>query len=53
MSHRNASEGIIQDVVLIGAPCSGGLQDWSKFTKVVAGRIVNGYSRLEFFHFLK
>ncbi|KAI5755000.1 hypothetical protein M8J77_013236 [Diaphorina citri] len=45
MSTRNSCEGIIQDVVLIGAPCSGNLQDWSKFTKVVAGRIVNGYSR--------
>lgn len=47
MSTRNSCEGIIQDVVLIGAPCSGNLQDWSKFTKVVAGRIVNGYSRWE------
>uniref|UniRef100_A0A8D8ZQY6 Transmembrane and coiled-coil domain-containing protein 4 n=1 Tax=Cacopsylla melanoneura TaxID=428564 RepID=A0A8D8ZQY6_9HEMI len=45
MSTRNCCEGIIQDVVLIGAPCSGNRQEWSKFTKVVAGRIVNGYSR--------
>ncbi|KAL1465220.1 hypothetical protein WDU94_004807 [Cyamophila willieti] len=45
MSSRNCCQGIIQDVVLIGAPCSGDLHEWSKFTKVVAGRIVNGYSR--------
>lgn len=45
MSGRKSCEGIIQDVILIGAPCTGNIDDWRKFTRVVAGRIVNGYCK--------
>lgn len=44
MSDREGCEGIIEDVILIGAPCSGNPLEWKKFTRVVAGRIVNAYS---------
>uniref|UniRef100_UPI00398EF40C transmembrane and coiled-coil domain-containing protein 4 isoform X1 n=2 Tax=Pristiophorus japonicus TaxID=55135 RepID=UPI00398EF40C len=39
------SEGIIEDVVLLGAPVEGGAKYWKPLTKVVAGRIINGYCR--------
>ncbi|XP_078281425.1 transmembrane and coiled-coil domain-containing protein 4 isoform X2 [Rhinoraja longicauda] len=39
------SEGIIEDVVLLGAPVEGGAKHWKPLTRVVAGRIINGYSR--------
>lgn len=45
MAERGKCEGIIQDAVLIGAPCSGNPVYWQKFTKVVAGRIINGYCK--------
>lgn len=44
MSEREGCEGIIEDAILIGAPCSGNSSEWQKFTRVVAGRIVNAYS---------
>lgn len=45
LAQRENSEGIIQDAILLGAPVSGSLLYWSKFAKVVSGRIVNGYCR--------
>ncbi|XP_038678078.1 transmembrane and coiled-coil domain-containing protein 4 isoform X2 [Scyliorhinus canicula] len=39
------SVGIIEDVVLLGAPVEGGAKHWQPLTKVVAGRIINGYCR--------
>eukprot|EP00079_Xenopus_tropicalis_P017521 XP_004917678.1 PREDICTED: transmembrane and coiled-coil domain-containing protein 4-like [Xenopus tropicalis] len=39
------SEGIIEDVVLLGAPVEGDADRWEPLTRVVAGRIVNGYCR--------
>lgn len=44
MSEREGCEGIIEDAILIGTPCSGNPSEWKKFTRVVAGRIVNAYS---------
>ncbi|XP_069774901.1 transmembrane and coiled-coil domain-containing protein 4 isoform X2 [Narcine bancroftii] len=38
-------EGIIEDVVLLGAPVEGGAKHWKPLTKVVAGRLINGYCR--------
>lgn len=38
-------EGIIEDVVLLGAPVEGAAKHWKPLTRVVAGRIINGYSR--------
>lgn len=49
MSERKNCEGIVQDVILIGAPCTAQANEWNKFKKVVAGRIVNGYCRYELF----
>lgn len=38
-------QGIIEDVVLLGAPVEGEAKYWEPFRKVVSGRIINGYSR--------
>lgn len=38
-------EGIIEDVVLLGAPVEGEAKYWKALTKVVSGRIINGYCR--------
>lgn len=38
-------QGIIEDVVLLGAPVEGEAKHWEPFRKVVSGRIVNGYCR--------
>lgn len=39
------SQGILEDVVLLGAPVEGEAKYWKAFTKVVSGRIINGYCR--------
>ena len=38
-------QGIVEDVVLLGAPVDGEAKQWEPFRKVVSGRIVNGYCR--------
>uniref|UniRef100_A0A8C8CTH8 Transmembrane and coiled-coil domain-containing protein 4 n=1 Tax=Oncorhynchus tshawytscha TaxID=74940 RepID=A0A8C8CTH8_ONCTS len=38
-------EGVVEDVVLLGAPVDGTAQAWGRMVKVVAGKIVNGYCR--------
>ncbi|KAK7790687.1 hypothetical protein R5R35_009593 [Gryllus longicercus] len=45
MSQRKDCEGIIQDVVLLGAPVTGSPREWQPLTRVVAGKIVNGYCK--------
>lgn len=40
-------EGVVEDVVLLGAPVDGTAQAWERMVKVVAGKIVNGYCRWE------
>lgn len=40
------SAGIVEDVILLGAPVSGSVKHWEKLSHVVAGRIINGYCRL-------
>ncbi|PVD36937.1 hypothetical protein C0Q70_03930 [Pomacea canaliculata] len=47
MSKRKGSEGIVEDVVLLGAPVSGDYKRWAHFSRVVAGRIINGYCRCD------
>ncbi|XP_023444587.1 transmembrane and coiled-coil domain-containing protein 4 isoform X3 [Dasypus novemcinctus] len=42
---RPDCQGIIEDVVLLGAPVEGEAKHWEPFRKVVSGRIVNGYCR--------
>lgn len=39
------SEGIVEDVVLLGAPVEGEAKYWKACAKVVSGRIINGYCR--------
>ncbi|XP_048206333.1 transmembrane and coiled-coil domain-containing protein 4 [Perognathus longimembris pacificus] len=45
MAQEKDCQGIIEDVVLLGAPVEGDPRRWEPFRKVVSGRIVNGYSR--------
>ncbi|KAG8279084.1 Transmembrane and coiled-coil domain-containing protein 4 [Homalodisca vitripennis] len=47
MAERGRCEGIVQDAVLIGAPCTGEPESWKKLTRVVAGRLINGYCRTD------
>nr|XP_021523986.1 transmembrane and coiled-coil domain-containing protein 4-like isoform X1 [Aotus nancymaae] len=43
--HTAYCQGIIEDVVLLGAPVEGEAKHWEPFRKVVSGRIINGYCR--------
>ncbi|XP_061189624.1 transmembrane and coiled-coil domain-containing protein 4-like [Saccostrea echinata] len=45
MVKRKGCEGIVEDVVLLGAPVSGSVKQWEKLSHVVAGRIINGYTK--------
>ncbi|XP_037356882.1 transmembrane and coiled-coil domain-containing protein 4 [Talpa occidentalis] len=45
MAQEKDCQGIIEDVVLLGAPVEGDAKHWEPFRKVVSGRIINGYSR--------
>ncbi|XP_069039842.1 transmembrane and coiled-coil domain-containing protein 4 [Lepisosteus oculatus] len=38
-------EGVIEDVVLLGAPVDGSARQWKALSRVVSGRIINGYCR--------
>lgn len=43
MLTRKGYEGLIEDVILVGAPVPANPDEWQKFGSVVNGRIVNGY----------
>ncbi|XP_047405711.1 transmembrane and coiled-coil domain-containing protein 4 [Sciurus carolinensis] len=45
MAQEKDCQGIVEDVVLLGAPVEGDPKAWEPFRKVVSGRIVNGYCR--------
>ncbi|XP_071623489.1 transmembrane and coiled-coil domain-containing protein 4 isoform X1 [Heliangelus exortis] len=45
MAQEEDSQGIIEDVVLLGAPVEGEAKHWKALMKVVSGRIMNGYCR--------
>ncbi|XP_064137464.1 transmembrane and coiled-coil domain-containing protein 4 isoform X3 [Loxodonta africana] len=45
MAQEKDCQGIIEDVVLLGAPVEGEAKHWETFRKVVSGRIINGYCR--------
>lgn len=47
MAQEKDCQGIIEDVVLLGAPVDGEAKHWEPFRKVVSGRIVNGYCRAD------
>ena len=42
---RCGARGIVQDVVLLGAPVSTTEERWRMARRAVAGRLINGYSR--------
>ncbi|XP_033107674.1 transmembrane and coiled-coil domain-containing protein 4-like isoform X2 [Anneissia japonica] len=42
---RKGSEGIVEDVVLLGAPITSSVKAWQPLERVVSGRIINGYCR--------
>lgn len=44
MASRPDSRGIIENVILLGAPVSASSDQWELACKVVGGRIINGYS---------
>ncbi|XP_027698512.1 transmembrane and coiled-coil domain-containing protein 4-like isoform X1 [Vombatus ursinus] len=45
MAQEKDCQGIIEDVILLGAPVEGEAKYWKPLKKVVSGRIINGYSR--------
>ncbi|XP_060074419.1 transmembrane and coiled-coil domain-containing protein 4-like [Ylistrum balloti] len=45
LSKRKGCEGIIEDAILLGAPVSGDPKLWCGLTRVVGGKIINGYCR--------
>ncbi|XP_054904416.1 transmembrane and coiled-coil domain-containing protein 4 [Poeciliopsis prolifica] len=45
LANDEGSEGVVEDVVLLGAPVDGSEKSWERLVRVVAGRIVNGYCR--------
>ncbi|KAM9737079.1 transmembrane and coiled-coil domain-containing protein 4 isoform 1-T4 [Dama dama] len=47
MAQEKDCQGIVEDVVLLGAPVDGEAKQWEPFRKVVSGRIVNGYCRAD------
>uniref|UniRef100_A0A671QXG1 Transmembrane and coiled-coil domain-containing protein 4-like n=1 Tax=Sinocyclocheilus anshuiensis TaxID=1608454 RepID=A0A671QXG1_9TELE len=38
-------QGVVEDVVLLGAPVDGSEKAWQRLSRVVAGKIVNGYCK--------
>ncbi|KAM9786342.1 transmembrane and coiled-coil domain-containing protein 4 [Neosynchiropus ocellatus] len=45
LANDQGCEGVVEDVVLLGAPVDGSERAWERMTRVVAGKIVNGYCR--------
>ncbi|XP_062316089.1 transmembrane and coiled-coil domain-containing protein 4 isoform X2 [Osmerus eperlanus] len=45
LANDQGCEGMVEDVILLGAPVEGCQKAWERMAKVVAGRIVNGYCR--------
>ncbi|XP_026546456.1 transmembrane and coiled-coil domain-containing protein 4-like [Notechis scutatus] len=45
MAKEKDCEGIVEDVVLLGAPVEGDPKSWKQITKVISGRIINGFCR--------
>ncbi|KAF7661333.1 hypothetical protein LDENG_00263810 [Lucifuga dentata] len=45
LANDQGSEGVVEDVVLLGAPVDGSEKAWERIARVVAGKIVNGYCR--------
>ncbi|XP_063001549.1 transmembrane and coiled-coil domain-containing protein 4 [Elgaria multicarinata webbii] len=45
MAKEEDCKGIIEDVILLGAPVEGDAKCWKPIAKVVSGKIINGYCR--------
>ncbi|XP_068997135.1 transmembrane and coiled-coil domain-containing protein 4 isoform X1 [Embiotoca jacksoni] len=45
LASDQGNEGVVEDVVLLGAPVDGSEKAWERMATVVAGKIVNGYCR--------
>uniref|UniRef100_A0AC35U7Z7 DUF726 domain-containing protein n=1 Tax=Rhabditophanes sp. KR3021 TaxID=114890 RepID=A0AC35U7Z7_9BILA len=45
LSERKNSRGIIENVILLGAPVTASQTQWEEASKVVSGRIINGYCK--------
>ncbi|XP_063065008.1 transmembrane and coiled-coil domain-containing protein 4 isoform X2 [Engraulis encrasicolus] len=45
LANEQGGEGVVEDVVLLGAPVDGSDKAWERLSGVVAGKIVNGYCR--------
>ena len=43
LASRKDSEGIVENVVLLGAPVSAAPERWAKILPIVSGKIINGY----------
>uniref|UniRef100_A0A914VLQ6 Transmembrane and coiled-coil domain-containing protein 4 n=1 Tax=Plectus sambesii TaxID=2011161 RepID=A0A914VLQ6_9BILA len=43
MSRRGSCLGLIEDVVLLGAPVTASPKEWRQMCRVVGGRVINGY----------
>lgn len=44
LATRKDSEGMIGDIVLLGAPVTASVDQWRPIGRVVSGKIINGYS---------
>ncbi|XP_028405500.1 transmembrane and coiled-coil domain-containing protein 4-like [Dendronephthya gigantea] len=49
LSAHADSGGIVQNVIVLGAPVSGNADKWQRLTDVVAGTIFNGFCRKDWF----
>ncbi|KPM02347.1 DUF726 domain-containing protein, partial [Sarcoptes scabiei] len=45
LATRKNCEGIIEDIVLLGAPVSASPERWDKFMPIISGKLINGYCR--------
>ncbi|XP_060614808.2 transmembrane and coiled-coil domain-containing protein 4 [Anolis sagrei] len=45
MAKEEDCRGIVEDVVLLGAPVEGDAKHWKPLARVVSGRIINGFCR--------
>lgn len=45
LANRKGCEGILEDVILLGAPVSANTSYWEPLTRVVSGKLINGYCR--------
>ncbi|XP_036369347.1 transmembrane and coiled-coil domain-containing protein 4 isoform X2 [Octopus sinensis] len=47
LSKRKGCEGIVEDVILLGAPVSARSSNWEQLQRVVSGKLINGYCRAD------